>query len=300
MVVTAKGLRERCAHEMSQNPRGFGDCSWLREAFLDVPREHFVPDKVWWPAPGEDGRYPLIDRAEKPWAWLKAAYRPGAALITQIDDGAVSATGPAKGAFTSSISAPGVTIELIRHLDPEPGDSILEIGTGTGYTTALLVCRSGSAKVTTVEIDAGLAARARACLRALGMDPHVVTGDGERGHADGAPYDRILSTASVRQVPAAWLRQLKSGGVLIAPLDSPFGCDLMVRFVGDGHGRAVGAPVAQVEFMRVRSQRVPRSYEELGWPAQVNSMPWTGLRITADATGQRVTAGAALGGTRGY
>ncbi|MFH8371111.1 methyltransferase domain-containing protein [Streptomyces sp. NPDC018031] len=290
MAVTAESLRERCAQEMDRNPRGFAGCSWLRKAFLEVPREHFVPDKVWWPAPGEDGRYALIDRAVKPWAWLKATYRPGVALITQIDDGAVATTGPATGAFTSSISAPGVVIELLRHLAPEPGETILELGTGTGYTTALLAHRTGAAGVTTVEIDAEIAARARSRLKSLGMDPRVITGDGEQGQADGGPYDRIVSTASVRQVPAAWLRQLKRGGVLVTPLDSPFGCDLLVRLVSDGRGRAVGVPVAQVEFMRVRSQREPRPYEDLGWPAQLAPARWMDLRITADEAGQHITA----------
>ncbi|MFD0386121.1 hypothetical protein ACFQ2B_38270 [Streptomyces stramineus] len=92
-------------------------------------------------ARGDGARYPLIDRNEKPRAWLKAVYEPGAALITQIDDGTVAPTGPADGAFTSSISSPGVVIELLRHLAPEPGERILEIGTGSGYTTALLAHR---------------------------------------------------------------------------------------------------------------------------------------------------------------
>ncbi|MDT9686625.1 methyltransferase domain-containing protein [Streptomyces sp. TRM76323] len=291
MPVTPQSLRERCAREMSRSPRGFAGCDWLYEAFLTVPREHFVPDRVWWPAPGPDGRYPLIDRAVTPRAWLKAAYRPGAALITQIDDGAVPPTGPATGAFTSSISSPGVIVELLRHLAPEPGHTVLEIGTGTGYTTALLARRAGDTHLTTIEIDTGMSGRARRRLHALGLAPRVVCGDGEQGYPEGGPYDRIVSTASVRTIPPAWVSQLRPGGVLLTPLDSPYGCDLLVRLVADRPGHAKGTAVAPVEFMRVRSQRSPRAYTDLGWPpGGPDGVPWDTLEVEADRTGQRITA----------
>lgn len=289
MVMTAKGLRARCAREMSRGPRGFAHCSWLHQAFLDVPREHFVPDRVWWPAPGDDGRHALIDRNVRPRAWLKAVYLPGVALITQIDDGTVAPTAPAVGAFTSSISSPGVVVELLRHLAPEPGETVLEVGTGTGYTTALLAHRTGAASVTTMEIDPCLATRARDRLHALGTTPGFIVGDGEQGHADGGPYDRIVSTASVRRIPPAWLRQLKPGGVLVAPLDSPYGHDLLVRLVADGRGGATGTAVARVEFMRVRGQRTPRPYAELGWSGEPGAAAWEDLRVTAGQAGQRIT-----------
>ncbi|UNO38425.1 methyltransferase domain-containing protein [Streptomyces sp. MST-110588] len=288
MTLTARALRERCAREMD-NARGFAGCTWLHRAFLAVPREHFVPDRVWWPARGEDGLYNLYDRTQKPRAWLKAVYMPGVPLITQIDDGAVPPTGPATGAFTSSISSPGVVIELVRHLAPEPGERILEVGTGTGYTTALLTHRAGDhGNVVTIEIDAGLARRARHRLHALGMSPRVVTGDGEQGHPACAPYDRILATASVRSIPPAWLRQLRPGGILLAPLDSPFGHDLLVRLEADGHGCARGHFVAAVEFMRARGQRAQRPYAELGWPAEADPGPWERMCVVAGPSGQRI------------
>lgn len=289
MPLTAESLRERCAEEMGRGPRGFGDCEWLRAAFMTVPREHFVPDRVWWPGAREDGSYGVIDRAEQPRAWLKAVYAPGAALITQIDDGAVQPTGPAKGSFTSSVSASGVVIELLRHLAPEPGDRILEIGTGSGYTTALLSHRAGDGGVVTVEIDAGLSAGAQARLMELDLRPKLVVGDGEQGHAPAGPYDRIVATASVRQIPRAWLEQLRPGGVLVAPLDSPYGYDLLVRLTGDGLGGARGPFVAPVEFMRVRGQRTVRPYDELGWTPGTPSQRWEDLRLAVGPDGQRVS-----------
>ncbi|WP_369373954.1 methyltransferase domain-containing protein [Streptomyces sp. cg36] len=291
MALTGEGLRARCARELDRSPRGFLRSAWLHEAFLAVPREHFVPDRVWWPAPGRDGRYALLDRAERPRAWLKAVYLPGAALITQIDDGAVAPTGPATGRFTSSISSPGVVVELLRHLAPEPGDKVLEIGTGTGYTTALLAHRVGAARVVTVEIDPRLATRAEGRLRALGRAVRVVRGDGEPGHAPGAPYDRIVATASVRRVPPAWLAQLAPGGTLVAPLDTPYGHDLLVRLTGDGRGAATGRAVAPVEFMRLRGQRAPRPYGSLGWPPEAEAADWETLRVSVDGDGQRVRVG---------
>ncbi|MGW1411867.1 methyltransferase domain-containing protein [Streptomyces sp. NPDC002403] len=289
MTMTAETLRRRCADEMSRNPRGFADATWLYEAFLSVPREHFVPDQVWWPALREDGLYSLIDRTEQPRAWLKSIYQPGAALITQIDDGQVQPTGPARGSFSSSISSSGVVVELLRHLDPEPTDRILEIGTGTGYTTALLAFRAGAENVVTIEIDPQLAARARTRLAELGLQPLVITGDGERGYAAGGPYDRIVATASVRHIPPAWIQQLRPGGTLLAPLDSPLGCDLLVRLEADGNGMAAGDFVAQVEFMRLRGQRERRSYADLGWPTELDSERWQELRVDAGPAGQEIS-----------
>ncbi|MCB5908801.1 methyltransferase domain-containing protein [Streptomyces pinistramenti] len=288
MATTAHSLRQACADEMSRHPRGFGDCDWLREAFLSVPREHFVPDRVWWPAPGEDGLHTLLDRTVQPQDWLTRVYAPGDPLITQIDDGAVPPTGRAKGAFTSSISAPGVIIELLRHLAPRPGDRVLEIGTGTGYTTALLAARVGAANVVTMEIDGRLADRATERLATLDLHPHVITGDGEPGHLAGGPYDRIVATASVRRIPQAWLDQLRPSGLLVVPLDSPFGWDLLLRLESNGRGAAHGKFLERVEFMRVRGQRKPLPYDGLGWPPEADPEAWRDLRVTAGPEGQQI------------
>ncbi|MGY3676854.1 methyltransferase domain-containing protein [Streptomyces sp. TE33382] len=292
-TTTAESLRRACADEMSRNPRGFGDCDWLREAFLTVPREHFVPDRVWWPTAGSDGLHTLLDRTAHPQEWLTRVYAPGVPLITQMDDGAVPPTHRATGAFTSSISAPGVIIELLRHLAPQPGHRTLEIGTGTGYTTALLATRAGAHNVTTIEIDAHLAARATQQLTTLGIHPLVITGDGEHGHSTAGPYDRIVATASVRQIPHAWISQLRPGGILVLPLDTPFGWDLLLRLESDGQGRAHGRFLERVEFMRVRGQRRPVAYADLGWPAEADSGQWQRLRVVMGPRGQRITLPAA-------
>ncbi|MEV0442922.1 methyltransferase domain-containing protein [Streptomyces spectabilis] len=133
---------------------------------------------------------------------------------------------------------------MLHHLDPQPGERILETGTGTGYSTALLAARVGAATVTSVEIDKTLAKHAASALQAAGHTPRLVVGDGEEGYPPDAPYDRIISTAAVRQLPQAWIDQVRPGGVILAPLDSPFQCD--------------GARAARRRRARRRGRRVRR------------------------------------------
>ncbi len=171
---------------------------------------------------------------------------------------------------------------MLHHLDPQPGDQVLEVGTGTGYSAALLTCRVGADNLVTVEIDAGLATSARTNLAKLGMTPQVLVGDGEQGWPSGAPYDRIMSTAAVREVPTAWVEQLRPGGVLLTPLDTPFGCDGLLLLTADGHGAADGHLINGVSFMKVRGQRDRRSFRELGWPL------WEDYRVRVGPVGQRI------------
>ncbi|MEU2855600.1 methyltransferase domain-containing protein [Streptomyces syringium] len=247
-----------------------------------------MPDRIWWPRPDASGQYVLIDRVQTPKRWLKAVYLLRTPLITQIDDGAVPPDGPASGNFTSSISCITVVIEMLRHLAPAPGDKVLEIGTGTGYNTALLARRTGPGTVTSLEIDRTIADQARQRLHAMGVRARVLTADGEQGDPTGAPFDRIVCTASVRRIPPAWLRQLRPGGVLVAPLDSPAGHDITVRMTGTGPGAAAGRPVATVEFMRLRGQRTARPHTDLGWPADIDAQRWRDYEVHADQHGQRI------------
>ncbi|MFH8347618.1 methyltransferase domain-containing protein [Streptomyces sp. NPDC018045] len=280
----AAELRRQCAATIdTYGPGYFHGRPWLRQAFLDVPREHFVPDRYWSTA-RRDGRFPVLDRTERPTAWLKRIYRPLSPLITQIAFGAIRPEdGPTDcGDFTSSLSCPAAVVSMLHHLDPRPQDRILEIGTGSGYNAALLAHRIGAANLVTAEIDPVLAERAERKLAQLGLTPTVVLTDGERGHEPEAPYDGILSTAAVREIPQAWLRQVRPGGVIVTPVDTPFHCDGLCRLVCDGQGRATGGMVGGLDFMKVRGQREPRPYSELGWPL------WNDYQVTAGPDGQRI------------
>ncbi len=268
-------LRAACAAEIDGRTVGhFNNRPWLRESFLKVPREHFVPDQVWWPTPREDGLHHVMDRHERPRAWLKGVYRPRASLITQVADGAVRPEdGPTDAPFTSAVSCSAVVVDMLHHLDPGPDDTALEIGTGSGYSTALLAQRVRPENLVTIEIDEELADRARQSLATLGLYPTVVVGDGEAGYPARGPYTRIISTAAVRQVPQAWLDQAAPGAVLVTPLYGPFGHDALLRLVADGHGGGEGRLVTGVAFMKMRGQRrTERSFADLGWPTVEG--PW--------------------------
>ena len=106
---------------------------------------------------------------------------------------------------------------MLEELQLEPGQRVLEIGAGTGYNAALLRHVVGeSGRVVTVDVDADTAARARRALKGSGVT--VVTGDGREGYARGAPYDRIIVTASAAEIPRAWFEQLEPGGLVEVPL----------------------------------------------------------------------------------
>jgi protein-L-isoaspartate(D-aspartate) O-methyltransferase len=109
--------------------------------------------------------------------------------------------------------APKLQARILQEVMVAPTDRILEIGTGTGYLTALLARRG--ATVTSVEIHEDLAAGARARLSALGIDNvKVETGDGSRGWDTGHAYDVIVLCGSLPVLPDSFQKQLRPGGRL--------------------------------------------------------------------------------------
>jgi methyltransferase of ATP-grasp peptide maturase system len=225
-----------------------------RPAFDAVPRHAFIPDVVWIVRDDGPGWVPL-SRHDDPGAWWDLVYQDGY-VVTQVDDGRAPEPGTAGEYSTSSASQPSLVLRMLDQLDPRPGERVLEVGTGTGYNAALLCHRLGDEQVTTVEVDEQLAERARKSLADAGFHPTVVAGDGLAGWAPGAPYDRVESTASVRQIPPAWIAQTRTGGVILTPWGNGYHNDALLRLtVGDG-GTASGRFVGEAAFMWVRSQRV--------------------------------------------
>ena len=111
--------------------------------------------------------------------------------------------------------SPKLEARVIQILEIQPDDEALEIGTGSGYLTALLA--HGASAVFSVEIEPGLAASARERLRARGIaNATVETGDGARGWRHGQLFDVIVLTGSTPQLPPAFLDQLKPRGRLFA------------------------------------------------------------------------------------
>ncbi len=179
-------------------------------------------------------------------------------FVTQIDDGAT--VWPEIGKASSSSSMPSVMLTMLDALDVGDGMRVLEIGTGTGYNAAILSRRVGADRVTTVEVDPGVAAAAAANLKIAGYPVTVVCGDGAIGYPAGAQYDRVLSTCAViGEVPYSWVEQTRPGGLVVAPWGTPYQRSALMRLRVTDDGTACGRFVEGVylSFMPMRSQRIP-------------------------------------------
>jgi protein-L-isoaspartate(D-aspartate) O-methyltransferase len=95
---------------------------------------------------------------------------------------------------------------------------VLDVGTGSGYSAALLCEVVGSANVTSIDVGEEVVALARHRLTEAGYAPAVVCGDGFHGYAPHAPHDRIVSMVGLGRVPPAWVEQTRPGGVIVATL----------------------------------------------------------------------------------
>ena len=118
-----------------------------------------------------------------------------------------------------TISQPFIVAIMLDALKLSSTDKVLEIGTGSGYVTALLAELTES--VISIERHESLAESARALLAALGYsNVKVLTGDGTRGFPEAAPYDAIVVSAAAAEMPPALITQLREGGRMIIPVGS--------------------------------------------------------------------------------
>jgi len=119
--------------------------------------------------------------------------------------------------FNKTISQPFITALMTDLLAPEPHQAVLEIGTGLGYHAALLAELTG--RVCSVEIVEEFAGEAESLLRRIGYRAiRIRVGDGSRGWAEHAPYDKIMVTAAADEPPPMLLEQLKPGGRMVLPM----------------------------------------------------------------------------------
>ena len=143
-----------------------------------------------------------------------------------------------------TLPAPSHIATLIGALDVRPEHHILEIGTGAGYMAALLG-RLGR-DVVSIERFRSLAVEAAARLNVLGFtNVHIFHGDGQRGHLERAPYDRIVIDASFATPPSALMAQLAEGGILVGIGRADAGMRVMrVKKVSGAAHIEWGAPLA--------------------------------------------------------
>ena len=147
-----------------------------------------------------------------------------------------------------TISQPFVVALMTDLLDPEPGDRVLEVGTGSGYQAAILA--ELVTEVCSVEVVPELAERARAVLAELGYgNVHLRTGDGWYGWAEAAPFDGILVAAVAPAVPPELVAQLAPEGRLVLPLGEPGGFQELVVVTRTGEREWSERPVLPVQFV---------------------------------------------------
>jgi protein-L-isoaspartate(D-aspartate) O-methyltransferase len=134
-----------------------------------------------------------------------------------------------------TISQPYIVAVMLESLQLAPSDNVLEIGAGSGYTTALLA--ELTAQVFSIERHAALADRARDLLSTLGYtNARIFTGDGTLGLPSIAPFDAVLVSAAAPSLPASLLAQLREGGRMIIPVGTADSQQL--QFIRTINGRA--------------------------------------------------------------
>lgn len=147
-----------------------------------------------------------------------------------------------------TISQPYTVAFQTQLLEIEKDDKILEIGTGSGYQTAILL--ELGAQVYTIERQKELYLRAQKLLTELGYKPYFFFGDGMEGKSSYGPFDKILVTAAATEVPEKLLEQLSIGGIMVIPVGDRFSQSMMKivrvsqeKYMRTHHGSFIFVPL---------------------------------------------------------
>jgi protein-L-isoaspartate(D-aspartate) O-methyltransferase len=185
----------------------------LISAFEATPRQAFVPDR-----------------------WQSVAWTEG---MIPIECG-------------EAIEGPDLQAEIIASLAIEPGHRVLEVGTGSGFTAAVMARLA--AKVVTVERYKTLTEQARQRFEALGLtNAFVRQADGSQGLAAEGPFDRIVVWAAFESMPRSFADQLSSGGVMISPIGPDEGLQTLTKLT------KIGSRFEREDIGTVRLQPIAKS-----------------------------------------
>jgi protein-L-isoaspartate(D-aspartate) O-methyltransferase len=235
-------------------------------AFRHTPRHHFL-DRVFVHSQRQDGWREVATRHPGPQE-IELLYSDRA-LITRLSAGKVP---------ISSSSQPSLMAEMLEDLAPGPGQSVLEVGAGTGYNAALLAYVVGAGQVHTIDVDRAVLDEAAEHLEAYAeRSVQLHHGDGRGGLASAAPFERVMVTAATPDLEPDWLAQLDDGGVLVAPVVLAPGLAFVVR--GSVHrGVLTGRLTRGAYFMPLRAEdEVPASESEAAVEAlRTRPAPWAG------------------------
>lgn len=271
LETDAARLREAMAQALAGD--GVPTEPGWRAAVETVPRHRFVPG-FYLPAAERDEQGLTVWEpvtAESDYGrWLAAAYSD-TTLITQFDGDEPDWKNPQArhgGAPTSSSTLPSLVVRMWADSDVQEGHTVLEIGTGTGYSTALACERLGSADVTSIEVDAHRLEQAASALYGCGYTPTLAVADGLFGYWPEAKFDRIVAACSFRAVPPALLTQTRPGGKILLTLSGWLYGYARVLLTVSGDGTAEGNLLdGTVSFMSARTHAAPVFGNPAHWAA---------------------------------
>jgi len=247
--ATTAALADQLVRELEED--GAITPEWA-ESVRAVPRHRFLPDQIWTASSDGADDNTLYDRRKDRAAWKQQAYR-NISCITQWDDG----LGDEHRIPTSSCSMPSVVTRMLVDLDLYEGHQVLEIGTGTGWSSGIMAHRLGGGRVYTVEVATTVAGQAKANLAAAGLSPNLRVGDGRLGWArKNIPHDRTVFTCGIKTLPAEILTQTRPGGIVLAPWQTPWISWGTARLTVQDDGSAQGGFLPYGVFMTLRQQRL--------------------------------------------
>jgi protein-L-isoaspartate(D-aspartate) O-methyltransferase len=184
----------------------------LRKKLMAVLKEKGIHDERVLKAMNDIPRHVFMDNAFVEFAYQDKAFPIGA---------------------DQTISQPYTVAFQTQLLDVQRGEKVLEIGTGSGYQTCVLMRLT--TKVFSIERQKILYNKSKRMIPSLGYQPKLFYGDGYKGLPGFAPFDKILITAGAPEVPVELIKQLRTGGVMVIPLDDDEGqCMKRITKLEDG------------------------------------------------------------------